>query len=290
VTVVELGGPKNIAAQTCSALRVRRLVAGELSVDESAAAEEHLAACAKCRATRAEVEGEERALAEAVPFEAFAAGVAEKLAQEQEKDREPARERTRQLVKPTPRWARVLGSVVAIPLAAAMCLFMFKVATEEQPFRRAGSSTERSIGEPTDNLGALKRLNETRTKGGPAVSVFAVRAARTFALREGEPSQQGDRLLPSLEPAGHAFALVALVEPGEVSVLFKGPARAGPLPEAFEWTGSVTHARIAAVYADAPLDEAAVVAALRGGDAAAIAGAQVVFHALERRGAQQAPK
>ena len=292
MTVVELGGPKSTAAQTCSALRVRRLLAGELSVDESVAAEAHLAACAQCRETRAEVEGEQRALAEAVPFEAFAAGVAEKLAHEQELDREPARVRTRPLVKPVPRWSRILGGVAAIPVWAAMCFFVFKVASEESPFRRTqGGLWYRIVGEPTDNLGALRKLEESRrTKGGASVTVFAVRAARTFALHEGEPSEQGDRLLPSLEPAGHAFALVALVEPGEVSVLFKGPARAGPLPEAFEWTGSVTHARIAAVYADAPLDEAAVVAALRGDKAGELAGAQVVFHALERRGAQQAPK
>jgi hypothetical protein len=152
------------------------------------------------------------------------------------------------------------------------------------------SSPRNGLFTPTDNLGALQKLEGgRRTKGGPSLSVFAVRAARTFALREGEASEPGDRLLPSLEPAGRVFALVALVEPGEVSllvsVLFKGPARPGPLPEAFEWTGSVTHARIAAVYADAPLDEAAVVAALREGNSASLAGLQVVFHALERKGA-----
>ncbi len=260
MTVVELGGPKSNTMQPCSALRVRRLVAGELSVAESVAAEEHLAGCAKCRGTRAEVEGEQRALVEAVPFEAFAAGVAEKLARAEPRPR-PSR---------IPRFRHL--TLGAGALAAAAAVFMLVTVTEHAPLEPA-----------TPAAG-------TRTKGGAALSVFAVRAARTFALHEGEPSEQGDRLLPSLEPAGHAFALVALVEPGEISVLFKGTARAGPLPEAFEWTGSVTHARIAAVYADAPLDEAAVVAALRGDNAAALAGVQVVFHALERKGAQQAPK
>ena len=268
MTVVELGGPRSSAkgalAQTCAALRVRRLVAGELSVDESVAAEDHLAGCEKCRATRAEVEAERRALAEAVPFEAFAAGVAEKLAREQAPV-VPLATRAR-------RWAWAAASRAAFPAAlAASCLLILKVA--------AGPGSV-----------VLHEAAGTRTKGAASLSVFAVRAARTFALHEGEASEQGDRLLPSLEPAGHAFALVALVEPGEVSVLFKGPARAGPLPEAFEWTGSVTHARIVAVYADAPLDEAAVVAALREDSAAVIAGAQVVFHALERKGAQQAPR
>jgi hypothetical protein len=263
VTVVELGGPKSVAAQTCSALRVRRLVAGELPVDESATAEDHLASCAKCRAVRAEVEGERRALAEAVPFEAFAAGVAERLARAEAPAAAPRRLQRYQ------RATLWLGS-----LAAAAAVF---AVVHTNPGR---------VG--TTEPAGLAR--ETRTKGGPALSVFAVRATRTFALREGEASEQGDRLLPSLEPAGHPYAIVALLEPKEISLLFNGHARPGPLPEAFEWTGGSARARIAAVYSDAPLDEAAVLAALLGGAPDGIQGAQVVFHTLERKGAPLVPR
>jgi anti-sigma factor RsiW len=282
VTVVELGGPKSIAAQSCSALLVRRLIAGELSVDESVTVEAHLQACAKCRAVRAEVEGEKRALAEAVPFDAFAAGVAEKLAQAElaSEQREPLGARVQ-------RWARS----AAFPLAiAASCFLVLRVASGPGPVL-SGEHPPARVFQPTDNLGALKKLQERqRTKGGVSLKVFAVRGARTFALRAGQATEQDDRLLPSLEPAGHDYALVALVEPGEVSVLFVGPAHPGPLSEAFEWTGSAPRAQLAAVYGDTPLDEAAVVAALREGKAAGLAEVQVVFHALERKGAQPVPQ
>lgn len=78
-----LGGP----GLGCSAMRLRRLAAGELSGDERARAEEHLAGCARCQATAREIEAERRELAEALPFQEFAAGVAERLARPERRPR-----------------------------------------------------------------------------------------------------------------------------------------------------------------------------------------------------------
>lgn len=74
---LDLGGP----GPGCSAARVRRLLAGELSGVEQERAQAHLAGCERCAAVRREIEQERAALLRDVPFPAFAAGVAEKLAQ-----------------------------------------------------------------------------------------------------------------------------------------------------------------------------------------------------------------
>ena len=214
---------------------------------------------------RAEVQAEQRALEESVPFEAFAGGVAEKLARGDEREASARR--------PRRTWTLL---TVAGSFAAAAAVLLIAVRAP------SGGGEERAA--PTGPGDAQGK--STRSKGGATVSVFAVRAARSFALRESEPSEQGDRLLPSLSPNGHTFALVALVEPGEVFVLFKGPARAGPLGEAFEWTGTSPTAQVAVVYADSPLDEAAVVAALKSNTAAALPGTEVVFHGLQRPAAR----
>ena len=71
-----LGGP----GPGCSIGRLRRLAAGEVAGEARTRLEEHLAGCARCQGAWAEVEAERRALPERLPFEAFAAGVAEKLA------------------------------------------------------------------------------------------------------------------------------------------------------------------------------------------------------------------
>lgn len=64
----------------CSAMRVRRLLGGELAGAEKAQVEAHVDSCARCQRTVQEVQGEREALERDVPFPAFAAGVAEKLA------------------------------------------------------------------------------------------------------------------------------------------------------------------------------------------------------------------
>jgi hypothetical protein len=89
--------------RACSALRVRRLAAGELQGDDRVRAEEHVRGCAKCQATLAEIEAERARLAREVPFESFASGVAEKLAR-------PAR--------------RPLNVRRLVPLAAAAALLL----------------------------------------------------------------------------------------------------------------------------------------------------------------------
>jgi hypothetical protein len=74
--IADLGGP----GPACSALRVRRFVAGELSGVERERMQAHLEGCARCQAALREIEAEKARLVRDVPFERFAAGVAEKLA------------------------------------------------------------------------------------------------------------------------------------------------------------------------------------------------------------------
>jgi len=73
---LDLGGP----GPGCSALRVRRLLAGELSGVEKERTEAHVAGCARCAAVQQEIAAEREALRRDVPFPQFAASVAEKLA------------------------------------------------------------------------------------------------------------------------------------------------------------------------------------------------------------------
>jgi hypothetical protein len=74
--MVDLGGP----GTACSAMRVRRLVAGELQGTDRERTQQHVDGCARCQAVLTELADERARLARDVPFDAFAAGVAEKLA------------------------------------------------------------------------------------------------------------------------------------------------------------------------------------------------------------------
>jgi len=74
--IADLGGP----GPACSALRVRRFAASELSGLERERMQAHIEGCARCQASLREIEDEKSRLASDVPFEQFAAGVAEKLA------------------------------------------------------------------------------------------------------------------------------------------------------------------------------------------------------------------
>ncbi len=73
---LELGGP----GPGCSAMRVRRLLAGELAGAEAERTLLHVQGCARCGQVQRELLLEQEALRRDVPFPAFAAGVAEKLA------------------------------------------------------------------------------------------------------------------------------------------------------------------------------------------------------------------
>jgi Putative zinc-finger len=73
--IADLGGP----GTACSALRVRRFNAGELEGVERERMQAHLEGCGRCQAALREMEDEKARLVRDVPFERFAAGVAEKL-------------------------------------------------------------------------------------------------------------------------------------------------------------------------------------------------------------------
>ena len=215
MTLVSPGGP----GAGCSIARVRRLLAGELTGEEQARTEVHLAGCTRCQAARDEVVAEDRAVRAALPFETFAAGVAERLARD---ERRAAPRRTAR------RWvplalAASLAVGVAVPLVA------------------------RLAGPPADRL---------RPKGGgPALAVYVEASGAGRALAPGEPVVSGARLRVGLSPSGRRYAAVLLVDRDGAAPLYAGPATAGALPGAFEWTGEGDGA-VVAVLSDAPLDVA----------------------------------
>jgi len=249
VTAFSLGGP----GPGCSASRVRRLLAGELPDPDRALLEEHLGGCARCQGVRRELEEERRAVETALPFPAFASGVAERLAS-------PGRDRR-------PSFPAQLRRLV--PMALAACLALGVAVTLVLRLSQPG--------EP----------EATRLKGGgAALTVFVADAGGARALSGGEAVPEGARLRISLAPAGRAQVAVALLDRDGPALLYAGPATAGPLPQAFEWTGA-GQGTIVAVLADAPLDAAAFLARLSSGGAAAAAppgqAAEVVSFPLSRR-------
>jgi hypothetical protein len=109
---LELGGP----GVACSSMRVRRFEAGELPGEEAARTEAHLVVCARCQSTQRELVRERALLARDLPFEAMAAGVAERLA------------RPRAHGRP----ARAIGLALAAGLAAAVAVpALLRSPTEE---------------------------------------------------------------------------------------------------------------------------------------------------------------
>jgi hypothetical protein len=111
--MVDLGGP----GTACSAIRVRRLTAGELQGADRDRTQQHVDGCARCQAVLRELADERARLARDVPFETFAAGVAEKLAHAQQPPR-------------FARWA---------PLAAAAALLLVVGSTlKVRPLDDAG--------------------------------------------------------------------------------------------------------------------------------------------------------
>jgi hypothetical protein len=207
---LDLGGP----GPGCSAMRVRRLAAGELAGVEKERTLAHVAECPRCLEVQREILEEREALRREVPFPAFAAGVAEKLAQRPQRPSVARRAVT--------RWA---------PLAAAAGLALV-----------AG----RAVLRPADT-------ESVRGKGAATAQLFVQDARGARELARGEPVAQGARLLLSLHPGGRKQATAVLIEPGETSVIYAGPALNGPLPQAFEWTGS-GKATLLIVLSDQPLD------------------------------------
>ncbi|OFX24806.1 MAG: hypothetical protein A2V77_14735 [Anaeromyxobacter sp. RBG_16_69_14] len=246
MTALMLGGP----GLGCSATRVRRLAAGELSGAERTRLEEHVAGCARCQETQREIAEEGRALAAALPFEGFAAGVAELLARA-----EPPAIRRRALRRWVPvALAATLAIGAAVPLVARL-----------SPAARDGGS----------------RLKG----GGPALSLYVQRPGGARSLAPGEPVPAGARLRLALVPGRRSHAVVLLLDSDGAAVLYAGPALAGPLPAAFEWTGSGAGS-IIAVLSDEPLAVDPLVAAVAkgGAEAARSSGVEVVTLELARGG------
>ena len=210
-----LGGP----GLGCSAMRLRRLAAGELAGEDRARAEEHLAGCARCQAAAREIEAERRDLAEALPFQEFAAGVAERLARPERR----------------PLALRALPLALAAGLAVAVAApFLLRLTRPE---------------------------DGTRVKGGASAVLFAQEGTAVRALAPGEPIPEGARLRLSLLPAGRRNAAAFLVDADGAALLYAGPALAGPLPDAFEWTGRGT-GTLLVLLSDGPLDAEALGARL----------------------------
>jgi hypothetical protein len=240
---VRLGGP----GVACSAMRIRRLAAGELAGEERALSADHLAACERCQATAREIAAERARLAADLPFEALAAGVAERLAR----------------VPPRPRARRATALRVGLALAAGLA---FAVAV------------------PSVLRVARERPDAVRTKGGAELTVWVRDGGATRALAPGEPVPRGAALRVGISPAGRRFAAVALLDADGAVVLHAGAAEPGVLPGAFEWTGA-GEGTLVAVLDDAPVDAGALGERLaRGGPAAAAPGpgAEVIVRPLRR--------
>jgi hypothetical protein len=220
----DLGGP----GPGCSALLVRRLVAEELPELERDRLRTHIAGCQRCQATEKEIAAEVAALHASLPFEVFAAGVAERLVAPQRRDRRYVR--------------RIAAPILALAASLVVAVALPRLMNQ------SGSTAER-----------------IRTKGGAGASLFIQDARGVRELEPGASVPSHARLRVSLRPAGHLFVAVALREPGDVSLLYAGPAREGPLPDAFEWT-SGRKADLVVAFDDRPLDAVAFEQRLRSGE------------------------
>jgi len=241
---LSLGGP----GPGCSAMRMRRLAAGEIEGAERAGLLEHVAGCARCQGMQREIAEEGRALAAALPFEDFAAGVAERLAE----------------AKPLPARTRALRRWVPLALAATL------VAAAAVPL--------------VSRLATPPRDDGTRVKGGAALSVYLQQAGGARLVPQGEPIPNAARLRLALSPGKRTHAAVILLDADGAAVLYAGAATPGPLPDAFEWIGA-GEATVVAVLGDQPLDADSLAARLaRGGvEAARAPGVEVVTRKLVRR-------
>lgn len=240
---IALGGP----GVPCSVTRIRRLEAGELAGEERARTAAHLAGCARCQASARELAAEREALAASLPFPRFAAGVAEGLARAEAQEPPPRR-----------RALRVgLALAAALVAAAALPILLRVLPGPEDPGWRA--------------------------KGALELTLWASEGGRVRALAAAEPVPRGASLRVGLPAAGRAHAAVALVDRDGVAILFSGPAAAGAVGDAFEWTGA-GDGWLVAVLDDRPVDPAALRARLaRGGvDGATGAGAEVIVRPLAR--------
>jgi Putative zinc-finger len=246
VTPFSLGGP----GLGCSATRLRQLAAGELEGAERVRVVDHLACCPRCQETQREIAEEGRALAVKLPFQDFAAGVAARLA----RGERPAPGRSALRRRAPAALAAALVAAAVLPLVA--------------------------------RLSAPRRHDEARIKGGAALTVYLQEPGGARALEPGEPVPTRALLRVVLAPGQRKHAAVLLLDADGVAVLYAGPAVAGPLPDAFEWTGA-REATLTAVLADRAIDvQAASRRIAKGGAQAARSGdTDVIELKLIRRSA-----
>ena len=258
---ISLGGP----GPGCSIARVRRLVCGELAGEERERAEEHLAACPRCRASREELAAEARAVAAALPFERFAAGVAERLAEG------PARARS---------WPRGSPEVRGAGGGSAARWWSRAGASKGARLRRAvplalAASLAAGIAVPLvariGHQGVDGDVLQVKGEGAALTLWIQEPGGAVRVLEADQPVPRGARLRLALPASARAQAAVVLVDTDGPAPFYGGPVVKGPLPEAFEWTGPGT-ATVVAVLADRPIDPAALARRLaRGGEPLAAA-------------------
>jgi hypothetical protein len=164
--MVDLGGP----GTACSATRVRRFRAGELRGAELERTEQHLRECARCQAILRELDEERERLLRDVPFDVFAAGVAEKLARTKER----------------PRWSRwVPLAAAAVLLLAVATSLTLRPAAEDDGLRTKGGASVALY----ERTGAQARLVEHVVGAGP-ISVRTNAAGRGYmAVIFAEPAE-----------------------------------------------------------------------------------------------------
>lgn len=270
MSALSLGGP----GPGCSLMRLRRLAAGELEGIARAQMEEHVAGCARCLVARQELEEEQRAVRAALPFDRFAAGVAERLVEQKRMGRADANPSMARRVVAR-RWIP-MALAASLATAGAVPLLMKKGAPE-----LAGVLVSTPV---QDRLGVERGI---RLKGGEAsISVYVQENGVVRSLPENEllPAKAGLRVGLSTGKFGHAA--VIFVDTDGPELLYAGPVSDGPVPGAFEWTG-VGEASVVAVLAPRAIDAKALVArvAQRGVKAAQEPGAKVLTRRLVRAGA-----
>ncbi len=197
------------------------------------------------------------------PFDAFAAGVAERLAGASPgAASKPLRRRQRA------RWVRAVPLALAASLAVGVAI----------------SLVSRPASPPGSREVAL------RVKGAPALTLWLDGPGGARLLEPGEPVPVGSALRLALPASAHAHAAVVLVDEDGPSPFYGGPVVKGPLPSAFEWTGA-GKATVVAVLSGQPVDPATLARLLARGESpveaaaeAAGPGAQVVTRELARPG------
>ncbi len=184
-----LGGP----GPGCSRHRLRRLDTGDLSSTEAEALRAHVAGCLRCQATQAELAHERAELPRVLPFDAFAAGVAERLAA----PRRPV------------RLTRALQ--IAAPLAAAAALLVVALPQLRPP----PADRTRAKGE----AGATVHVKDARgqsalTPGEP----LAPRAQLLVSLR---PAGHAYAAAALWEPTSVSLLFAGVARPGPLPTAFE---------------------------------------------------------------------